>query len=77
MEDELYWNFLVDSEDIRAEVEDGVVNLYGTARSWQEVDAAIKNAFEAGARSVRSHITVNEARPFYPYYYYGGFHDNQ
>ena len=58
IENELFWSYFVDSDDISVSVENGVVTLKGTVDSWQELDAAIENAFEGGAEKVESQLKV-------------------
>lgn len=73
---QLWWSMLVDSDDINVAVQDAVVTLTGSVNSWQEEQAAIENAFEAGAKSVRSYLSVEQAPDYYPqykYYPYGSY----
>lgn len=58
IESELFWSYFVDSDDISVRVENGVATLKGTVDSWQELHAAIENAFEGGARHVQSQLQV-------------------
>ena len=58
IENELFWSYFVDSDNISVSVENGVVTLKGTVDSWQELDAAIENAFEGGAEKVESQLKV-------------------
>lgn len=58
IESEFFWSYFVDSDDISVSVENGVATLKGTVDSWQELNAAINNAFEGGARKVESELTV-------------------
>jgi osmotically-inducible protein OsmY len=58
VENELFWSYFVDSDDITVSVKNGVVTLIGTVDSWQELNAAINNAFEGGARKVESQLKV-------------------
>jgi osmotically-inducible protein OsmY len=58
VENEFFWSYFVDSNDISVSVENGVVTLIGTVDSWQELNAAINNAFEGGARKVESQLKV-------------------
>ena len=52
VESELYWSPYVDSEDVTVSVEGGVVTLTGKVDTWYERQAAVGNAFEAGAKDV-------------------------
>jgi osmotically-inducible protein OsmY len=58
LEHELWLNPLVDSQEIRVVVRDGVATLTGTVDSWQEKQLATEEAFQAGARSVRNNLIV-------------------
>jgi osmotically-inducible protein OsmY len=70
VEDELFWSLYVDSDDIEVSVQDGVVSLKGTVSSWSELDAAIKNAFEGGAKSVTSYLKIKQAPGYEPVTHY-------
>lgn len=61
VEDEFFWSPFVDGEDISVNVTEGMVTLTGRVDSMQELDSAVKNAFDAGARSVRSELAVKNA----------------
>lgn len=50
----------VDSDKIELTVEDGLVTLEGDVDSKYEVQAAIKNAYEGGAKVVKNELTINE-----------------
>lgn len=73
IESELFWSYFVDSDDISVRVENGVATLKGTVDSWQELHAAIENAFEGGARHVQSQLDVKgdptDASGYYSYPY--------
>ncbi len=73
IEEEFFWSVFVNSDEIDATVDRGVATLTGKADSWQEVNAAIANAFEAGARKVESRISVYEGTDFFPTYFYETF----
>ena len=73
IESELYWSFLVESDEIDVHVDDGVAEINGEVDSWQEYNAAIENAFEGGAKMVDANLKVNGEdmdRPDYNYYEY-------
>jgi osmotically-inducible protein OsmY len=81
VEGELFWSPYVDSEDITVKVEDGDVTLEGVATDWAEADAAVGNAFEGGARSVRARLDLADGSEYvryyahdYEYYWYGHFY---
>lgn len=74
IEEELFWSMLVDSDTIEVEVEEGVATLKGQADSWQELDAAIENAFEGGAKAVRSRIKLDKGGDYYPVYHHRDYH---
>jgi osmotically-inducible protein OsmY len=76
---QLFWSPYVDSEDITVKVEDGDVTLEGVATDWAEADAAVGNAFEGGARSVRARLDLADGSQYVRYYahdydYYGYDH---
>ncbi|MBD3243869.1 MAG: BON domain-containing protein, partial [Chitinivibrionales bacterium] len=58
VEDELFWSSKVDEDNITVDVEEGIVTLAGAVGSWTEHHQAIDDAFEAGARVVRSELSV-------------------
>jgi osmotically-inducible protein OsmY len=83
VEDELFWSPYVDSEDITVKVKDGDVTLEGVATDWAEADAAVGNAFEGGARSVRARLDLANGPPYsryyahdYDYYWYDHFYED-
>ena len=83
VEGELFWSPYVDSEDITVKVKDGDVTLEGVATDWAEADAAVGNAFEGGARSVRARLDLADGSEYaryyahdYDYYWYGHFYEN-
>ncbi len=61
---QLYWSPFVDMDDVRIEVENGVVILDGTVDTWVERTSAAKNAYEAGAKDVWNKIEVRYNSPF-------------
>jgi len=58
IDDELFWSPFVDAEDVTVVVDDGVATLTGTVDSWSEYDAAMNNAYEAGAVYVDNDLVV-------------------
>ena len=56
--DELRWSPYVDSDTIAVSIKDGVATLRGLVDDWAEQRAAIENAYEGGALSVRDELTV-------------------
>lgn len=58
IQDEWWWESKVDNEQLSVEVEAGVATLSGTVNSWQEMDAAVRNAFEGGAKSVVNKVAL-------------------
>jgi len=52
IDDELFWSPVVDASDVEVSVDDGEVDLSGTVETMAERDAAIDNAYEAGALEV-------------------------
>ncbi len=68
IEDEFFWSPYVDSDDIAVKVENGVATLTGKADSWFELDAAVDNAFDGGAKSVNTKVQVNGSTETQYYY---------
>jgi osmotically-inducible protein OsmY len=69
IENEYFWSVLIDPDDITVSVKDGVATLSGVVRDWQEYKAAVENAFDAGAREVKSNLQI-EGVPGYAYRVY-------
>lgn len=61
IENELFWDWLVDSNDITVTVKNGEATLTGTVETLAELDAAVKDAFEGGARTVQSYLEVTQS----------------
>lgn len=55
---ELAWSPFVDATDVFVSVENAVVTLKGSVDSEAERRAAVQNAFEGGAVSVKSELIV-------------------
>jgi osmotically-inducible protein OsmY len=70
IENQFFWSFFVDSDDISVEVKEGVAILTGDVGSWQELDAAVINAFEGGARDVLSRLRIEGVEEPLPEHYY-------
>ncbi len=58
VESQLWWSPYVDSDDINVTVENGEVELTGTADSWKEFNKAIENAWEGGAWDVDNNLVI-------------------
>jgi osmotically-inducible protein OsmY len=69
IESELFWSFFVDSDNVEVSVEDGVATLTGVVTSWQELKAAVENAFDGGAVGVESELVVHDMPRYTPTYY--------
>lgn len=48
----------MDGSDITVSMEDGVATLTGQVEDVHELDAAVKSAFDGGARMVKNHLTI-------------------
>jgi osmotically-inducible protein OsmY len=58
IESRLWWSPFVDSDKIDVSVENGTVTLSGEVEDWNAEKAAIKSAFDGGARRVKSRLQV-------------------
>jgi osmotically-inducible protein OsmY len=58
VEDNLFWSLWVESAEVDVSVEDGAVTLAGVVDNMAEVNAAINNAYEAGAKTVISNLAI-------------------
>jgi osmotically-inducible protein OsmY len=58
IESEFFWSPFVDQDDVQVAVKDGVATLSGTVNDWGEHGAAIENAYEGGARTVKDQLKV-------------------
>jgi osmotically-inducible protein OsmY len=56
VESQLWWSPYVDSDQIQVSVQNGTVTLSGQADDWDAMRAAVKNAFDGGAKRVKSQI---------------------
>lgn len=71
IEDQLYWNSYIDSTEIDVTVENSEAVLSGQVQNWQQFYMAIENAFEGGAKKVRSRLKINGfGEQEYVYHYY-------
>lgn len=59
IKDQLWWSPFVDQNQVTVSVEDGVATLSGTVDSDLEKGAAVDNAFDGGAHSVRDELKVD------------------
>lgn len=55
---ELKWDVRIGEDDIQVSVEDGVARLEGTVMTPSERMIAVQKSFEAGAKAVRSYLTL-------------------
>jgi osmotically-inducible protein OsmY len=62
IEDQMYWDTYVDSEDITVKVRDGVATLKGEVDSWFEYRQAAENAYDAGATRVVNRLEVTNGK---------------
>jgi osmotically-inducible protein OsmY len=60
--DELFWDPFVDSDRIEVTVKDAHAVLKGTAAGLFAAHSAVQNAFEGGARSVRTAFSLDTGR---------------
>lgn len=59
--DEYFWSLSVDGGDILVTADNGEVILTGDVDSWSEHQAAVDNAFEAGAKAVTSYLNIQDS----------------
>ena len=59
VEDQMFWSPFVDADEVKVSVSDGVVTLSGRVDSVQEGGSAVKNAYDAGAASVRNMLKMD------------------
>ncbi len=60
VESELTWSPFVDADKVQVTVRRGVVTLSGKVEDRDEIQSAIDNAYEAGAKDVISKLTTEE-----------------
>lgn len=58
VEDQLYWDAMLNQEDIEIDVTNGIVTLTGTVDTWVEWNDAEKNAYEGGAKDVINNLVI-------------------
>jgi osmotically-inducible protein OsmY len=58
IESQYFWSIFVDGGDIDIRVSEREATLSGTVDSWAELYAAVENAFEGGAETVRSKLAI-------------------
>jgi len=58
IKNEFWWSPLVDAEDIKVSVDDGIATLEGKVDWWSEVQAAVANAYQGGAIWVRNKLEL-------------------
>ncbi|MCF8228623.1 MAG: BON domain-containing protein [Bacteroidales bacterium] len=58
VESQIWWSPFVDLDDLNIQVDQGVVSLSGTVDTRVEREAAVKNAYEAGANMVVNEMEV-------------------
>ncbi len=58
---EFFWSPAVDGGDIVVTVNNGVATMTGNVDSWSEHSAAVENAFEGGASTVKSYLEVKNS----------------
>ncbi|MBD3422201.1 MAG: BON domain-containing protein [Chitinivibrionales bacterium] len=66
---EYYNSWYVDQDDLDIEVEEGVATISGDIESKRELNAIVENAFDGGARAVRTRLDLL-GLPDYGYYRY-------
>ncbi|MBD3234469.1 MAG: BON domain-containing protein, partial [candidate division Zixibacteria bacterium] len=55
---QIFWDPYVDPDNIRVEVENGIVTLSGTVNNFREKVEAEENAFDAGAKDVMNKLRI-------------------
>jgi len=70
IEQQLSWSVFVDEEEIDVSVDNAIAMLEGEVDSIAELDAAIKDAFDGGARRVVNRLTIDEYPDYYPDIYF-------
>jgi osmotically-inducible protein OsmY len=66
IEQQLSWSVFVDEADVDVSVDNGIATLEGEVDSITELDAAIKDAFDGGARRVVNRLTIEDYPDYYP-----------
>jgi len=70
IERQLSWSIYVSEGKIDVSVENGIATLEGEVNSIVELDSAIKDAFNGGARRVINRLTIKEYPEYYPDIYF-------
>jgi osmotically-inducible protein OsmY len=70
IEQQLSWSIYVTEEKIDVFVENGIATLEGEVNSIVELDSAIKDAFDGGARRVINRLAIKEYPDYYPDIYF-------
>lgn len=60
IESEYFWSPFVDGSTITVMVDNGMAILSGEVNTWSEHKAAVDNAFDGGATSVKSYLDIKE-----------------
>lgn len=66
IEQQFTWSIFVDAEDIDVSVDNGIATLEGEVDSITELDAALKDAFDGGARRVVNRLSIEDYPDYYP-----------
>lgn len=56
VESQVWWSPFIDSDEIDVTVRNGIVTLSGRVQDWEAAKAAVKNAYDAGAKRVKSRL---------------------
>ena len=64
------WSIFVDAEEIDVSVDNGIATLEGEVDSVLDLDAALKDAFDGGARRVVNRISIEDYPDYYPDFYF-------
>lgn len=67
VQNQLYWDGLVDEAKVDVGVENGVASLSGTVDTWYQYTKAAEDARAGGAREVRNDLHVRNAPPAFKY----------
>lgn len=63
VQNEFFWDPLINSDDLTFTVEDGVVTIEGTVPSFRIKQAITEEAYQGGAKHVRNRVKVAEETP--------------
>jgi osmotically-inducible protein OsmY len=70
IEEQFNWSVFVGEEDIDVSVQNGVATLEGEVDSMMELDQAIKDAFDGGARRVINRLDIDDQPDYYKDLYF-------